>query len=95
MATAKINDTMVGRSIASNGKLVAIRFTKAQTGYRGFFRLIDGPRTLFSIEPSTCWVSPTVGSYADNELLSGANIPFYTLTVDDVPKGSLWEVDYA
>jgi hypothetical protein len=102
MPTVTLENTMLGQSVAANGTLTAVRFTKRQSGYRGYFRLIDRPPDpslsygsgeIINVEPSTCGLSPVASGFGTNSLLANGRVTFSNLVLDACPPGSKWEID--
>jgi hypothetical protein len=81
-----ITDAEVGQEIAKDGVLGSLTMTTPPTGYdNDYFCLADGEQALVNMHISTSAVS------AGSSLLSGGMIPFKSLIVKSVPKGSVFE----
>jgi hypothetical protein len=103
MPTFVVDQSSRGQTIATSGTLKAIRFMRApsKTAYAypgGRLDLVDDsaagwpPRALWSCDIPSSWFTPPNPTYS-HVLLTDGNIAFTNLTVSNVPRGSMFELD--
>src|SRR5262245_7518086 len=90
--TITITDTDLGQTVATNGILNNIKMVAAPHEYRSYLTLVD---TYFGFENEIFNVDPTTsGVSADSFLMSDGGMPFGSLIVKNIPKGSSFEIEF-
>ncbi len=82
----EITEADVGTEIATDGVLGSLTMVTAPTEYDDdYFCLVDGDHTLYNVHISTSALS------AGSPLISDDMIPFKSLVVKSIPKGSTFD----
>jgi hypothetical protein len=99
MTDITINASKRGQTIATNGRIQALLYSKPPDIIRGpqYFTLIDDgvpgtvPRIIYNFDANNSpWAYPQQNSAIWQMLISESNIPFVNLTVQNIPNGAIF-----